>query len=126
MDKNFFSFDIDDEVLKQSEDNNTSKKVQISDDLLKKNDEKPLFCIKHTKKTSQTNQWFEKNKGLGEQKTINKNLCLVDDYLNFDFRAKQKSEALSKLNELELNLSVIQDKEVENVLERAHIGVIFY
>ena len=124
MDKNFFSFDIDDEVLKQSEDNIISEKVQKSDNLVAKSDEKSLFCIKHTKKSNSTKQWFEKNRGLGEQKTINKNLCLVDDYLNFDFRAKQKAEELERLKEL--NSIAIQDKEVEDVLEKAHIGVIFY
>ena len=132
MDKNFFKFDIDDEILMSSEKQEvtTTQKSQNEDVFNKKtiqNDN--FFCFKRNSGVLRQIEGYEKKSGLANQKKINSNICEVDDYINFDFRAKQKASLeLAKIQNQIPNALILSesDKEVEDVLTKAHIGVIFY
>lgn len=132
MDKNFFKFDIDDEILMSSEKQEVAitQKSQSKDVFNKKNiQNNNFFCFKKNNGVLKQIEGYEKKSGLENQKKINSNICLVDDYVNFDFRAKQKASLeLAEINNSNLNIINLSetDKEVGDVLTKAHIGVIFY
>lgn len=132
MDKNFFKFDIDDEVLAANAAEMPSEKEIIKNKIQKETDYENLFCLRAPKKSfSKQNKGFDKQVGLESKREINPNLCQVEDYINFDFRARKKNlqensiqtEIISGLSN-KLNDAV--DLEVKNVIEKAQIGVIFY
>ena len=134
MDKNFFRFDIDDEVLSVNMANISSQTNKIEKKEPKKTaNEDNFFCIRGSRKVlSASKKGYEKQSGLQTKKDINPNLFRVEDYINFDFRARNK-----KLENIEIKTEIISelssqnsvevvDEEVENVIEKAQIGVIFY
>ena len=123
MDKNFFKFDIDDAVqLNDSKELEMSEKLQNTIKNIKKDDFNKVFCVKTAKYNSVSIGMYEKNKGLDAQRKLNQNPCKVDDYLNFDFKAKNKflKEDTSNIDEF------ISDAEVEEIIKKTQIGVIFY
>jgi len=131
MNKTFFKFDIDDELLKVNlEKDNTPQKVQN----IAKNTEKAInngdfLQIKGAKLRKHKNKdSYEKQIGLQQQKQINQNLFKVDDYINFDFKAKTKHlEEIEMLaNQAAKAQEIAEDNEINGVINRAHIGVIFY
>ena len=127
MNKNFFKFDIDDAVdIKNKQESNQPQKTQNTINVNKKNNANHLFLINSAKKTTiKTSCVYEKNNGLESQKEINKKPYKVDDYLNFDFKAKNKKESKEIQENFELkNLS--SDNEVYEIIKKAQIGVIFY
>lgn len=130
MDKKFFMFDIDDEIKQIKSENENMQKTQNSinsSEKICKNDEKVnIFVNNHIK--SKASSSYEKQTGLKQQREIKSNIREISDFVNFDFRAKEKE--LEKLIDIHqnINLSTIQitDEEVEKVIEKAQIGVIFY
>jgi len=127
MDENFFRFDIDDAIdIKNKQESSQSQKTQNVTNINKNNNKNHLFLINSTKKiTTKTSRVYEKNNGLESQKEINKKPYKVDDYLNFDFKAKNKKESKEIQENFELeNLS--SDNEVYEIIKKAQIGVIFY
>lgn len=134
MDKNFFKFDIDDAILISETNKDISlEKVQNTNEKCEKELQNDgLLCFKGKLNTKSVNG-YEKKLGLSTKREINPNLCEVEDYINFDFKIRNK-----KINELldnnieniaqtfsNFNEDVLKDAEVENVLLKAHIGVIF-
>lgn len=135
MDKNFFRFDIDDEVLMAQADEQPSQKIQeTKKESSKASNNENFFCLKGSKRgTGNPKTGYEKQEGRTIQREINPNLFQVDDYINFDFRAKHKkidieenqTEITAELSNEIIN-NLLEDKEVENVVKKAQIGVIFY
>jgi len=137
MDKNFFTFDIDDEILKSENDNISSQKVQNDINLIEKTskDAKLIDVFIANKVKMTKSNAFEINEGLPLQREINSNINDVEDLINFDFKSKEKLIAAKKeaeaAYEMEENLARLKsqmesDQEVVDVIEKAHIGVIFY
>jgi len=137
MDKNFFTFDIDDEILKSENDNIPSQKVQNDINLIEKTskDAKLIDVFIANKVKMTKSNAFEINEGLPLQREINSNINDVEDLINFDFKSKEKLIAAKKeaeaAYEMEENLARLKsqmesDQEVVDVIEKAHIGVIFY
>ena len=127
MDKNFFKFDIDDEVVSSAEQSISAPEKMQS---IERNDRKQLkndnfICLKHKSLKIKCNFGYEKTNGLVNQKTISSNISLVEDYINFDFRSKNKIIEENQ-NEKSSIIEYLNDKEVEDVVSKAHIGVIFY
>ena len=135
MDKKFFKFDIDDEILLNGKNKNTSlKKVQNNTKTIIKTDLNDTFLCFKSSKAKQNNNAYEKNLGLSVQRKINPNLCEVEDYINFDFKIRDKKMQESIQNGFaekfanslySLHGDIYKDAEVESVMNRAHIGVIF-
>lgn len=137
MDKNFFTFDIDDEILKLENDNMLSQKMQNDANLTKKTSKNVNFAdiFVSNKAKSLKDSAYEINEGLPLQREINSNISEVEDLINFDFKAKEKLIAAKKeaeaAYEMAENLARLKtqmesDQEVAGVIEKAHIGVIFY
>lgn len=135
MDKNFFRFDIDDEVLSSNLEKSTSQNVHEKiKETSKAVQNENFFWFKGSKKgTSVSKTGYEKKKGRMVKREINPNLFQVEDYINFDFRAKNKKieieENKSQIdNQLQKDIidNFIGDEEVKDVIEKAQIGVIFY
>ncbi len=137
MDKNFFTFDIDDEILKLENDNMLSQKMQNDTNLTKKTSKNVNLAdiFVSNKAKSLKGSAYEINEGLPLQREINSNISEVEDLINFDFKAKEKLIAAKKeaeaAYEMAENLARLKtqmesDQEVAGVIEKAHIGVIFY
>ena len=136
MDKNFFMFDLEDELAKV-ENKSLQEKTQIISKTSENNSQNDAFIDFYiSNKAKQVkNKGFEKNIGLPEQRVIKSNISQVDDLVNFDFKSKDKIIAAAKeaeaayeaeQNLAKLKLQMESDEEVADVIEKAHIGVIFY
>ncbi len=127
MDKNFFRFDIDDEILSEEFEtaapNLSDKKVQNTTKTTEKSIENGFLCLKTLKNTVKK-PGYEKNINSNVKKKSTQEFCKVDDYVNFDFKTKAKQ--LEEKLLIGLNEKISQDEEVQDVLERAHIGVIYF
>ncbi len=124
MDKNFFKFDIDDEISTKQTASYENKKVQNTSKNIEKSTQNGLFIIKNAKSSAKEQKTgYEKCSGLLSQRELNQTPFKVDDYLNFDFKARLKD---SQPDCDQIEKVQILDKEVEKIIEKAQIGVIFY
>ena len=136
MDKNFFMFDLEDELAKV-ENKSLQEKTQIISKTSENNSQNDVFIDFYISNNAKQvkNKGFEKNIGLPEQRVIKSNISQVDDLVNFDFKLKDKIIAAAKEAEVayeaeqslaKLKLQMELDEEVADVIEKAHIWVIFY
>lgn len=136
MDKNFFRFDIDDAVSSVTPEE-LQNETPLNDNLMKKKEQKDkdFIGIISSKKsvTAVSKKGYEIKGGLEIQKEISSNILNVDDYVNFDFRQKNKlvtktfGNDISKLSqEIDNKNIAFIDKEVAEVIQKTQIGIIFF
>lgn len=133
MDKNFFMFDIDDEIRQIKTENDNCEKpqnsIKLNEKVCKNSEKLNIFIAKRT--NSNSGVLYQKQLGLKVQREIKSNITMVQDLVNFDFRAREKQ--LENIDDFQNQVEVdtisnfdIVDGEVEKVIEKAQIGVIFY
>lgn len=132
MDKNFFKFDIDDQLFDES--NIKEQKTQNFHNTTTKTTSNDIFvCLKPQQKQLHHTSGFIVNEGLKNQKIIKSNISDVNDYVNFDFKFKKRQTLKSETETAELSQKMVEaieeiktDEEVEKIINKAHIGIIFY